>query len=77
MKNKNYCTTDLYLGAFLKARGVKLLNSRHENGKVFFVFQDDGECEKLIQDFLNNQEVKIGDYLQALDNLKKLIFRNF
>jgi len=35
-----YKTSDLYLGAFLKTKGIFLQRAAWENGRVIFVFQN-------------------------------------
>lgn len=69
-----YKTSDLYLSAFLKAKGLKLLSMKKEHGKSLFVFQERQDREQLIQDFLNDGIISVSAYKSALQDLKTLLF---
>ena len=69
-----FTSTDLYLSAFLVAHGAPLLRSTRSNGRVHFTFAHEARCIELRGHFLNNGEVKVGDYRRCLQDLKTEIF---
>lgn len=69
-----YVTSDLYLSAFLKARGMKLVDTQKENSKTCFVFDDCPNRKMLIQEFFNDGQVNITAFKNALQDLKTLVF---
>jgi len=73
MNNARYFTTDFYLAAFLKAKGLKLIEAIKENGRSTFVFEDDMQRDNLIRDFYNNGLVEVGFFKNALQDLKAII----
>jgi len=58
----SYKTSDLYLSAFLKSRGVILLNVVRKNSKVIFIFQDKGNIQDSISEYFNNSNVEVLSY---------------
>ena len=66
--------SDLYLSAFLRAKGVILQNINRKNGKVIFVFQDDGNIQNLINRYFNDSDVPVLRYKAALRDLRSIIF---
>lgn len=70
----SYKTSDLYLSAFLKSRGVILLNVVRKNSKVIFIFQDKGNIQDSINEYFNNSNVEVLSYKAALADLKSIIF---
>lgn len=73
-QQKTYSTSDIYLSAFLKAKGMKLRNKRQVGNKCLFIFQDRQDRELLIQDFFNDGLVSITAFKNALQDLKTLVF---
>jgi len=70
-----FVTSDLYLSAFLKARGIKLIDQiRDDNKKIRFVFEDSKDRKRLIQEYFNNGSVNITDFKNALQDLKTIVF---
>lgn len=70
-----FVTSDLYLSAFLKARGMKLIGqNRDDNKKIHFVFEDRKDRKKLIQEYFNNGKVNITDFKNCLQDLKTIVF---
>ena len=69
-----YQTSDLYLSAYLKAKGLKLINTSKCGGKSTFVFADREDRESLIQDFFNDGLVNITAFKNALQDLKTLLY---
>ena len=58
IKNGNvYETCDLHFSAFLKAKGMKLIDKYKVKGKVQFVFEDRDDRKSLIRDFFNNGSI--------------------
>ncbi len=71
----SFVTSDLYLSAFLKARGMKLIDqNRGDHRKIHFVFEDHKDRKKLIQEYFNNGSVNITDFKNALQDLKTIVF---
>jgi hypothetical protein len=69
-----YMTSDLYLAAFLKAKGMKLQDKRSVGNKYFFVFEARQDRKKLIQEFFNDGLVSITAFKNALQDLKTMVF---
>lgn len=69
-----YETTDLYLGAYLKARGVPLLDRRLDGRRVTFIFADQPDRRSLVTEFYGNGEVYVNDFVHALQDLKAVIY---
>ena len=70
----SYQTSDLYLSAFLRAKGVILQNINRKNGKVIFIFQDNGNIQDLINRYFNDSDVPVLRYKAALRDLRSIIF---
>lgn len=73
MNNARYFTTNFYLAAFLKAKGLKLVEVTKENGRSTFIFEDDMQWDNLIKDFYNDGLVEVSRYKSALQDLKSMI----
>ena len=69
-----YNTSDLYLSAFLMAKGLRLLDKRRTGGKFVFIFDDREDRKKLIQEFFNGGLVNITAFRGALQDLKTMVF---
>ena len=69
-----YKTSDLYLSAFLKSKGTILKNAIKKNGRVIFIFQDDGDIKDLVNKYFNDSEVGVLRYKAALRDLRSIIF---
>jgi len=74
MKMETYPTSDLYLSAFLKAKGLKIIDRKTDGKKVIFVFQDRKDREELIRLFFNDGLVSISAFKGAIQELKTMIF---
>jgi len=74
LKMKTYATSDLYLGAYLKSRGMKIIDKELEGRRVTFIFQDVPNREEVVQDFYNQGPVNITDYVHAIQDIKGAIF---
>jgi hypothetical protein len=73
MNNARYFTTNFYLAAFLKAKGLRLVEVTKENGRSTFIFEDDIQRDNLIKDFYNDGLVEVSRYKSALQDLKSMI----
>lgn len=69
-----YATSDLYLSAFLKAKGLRLIDKRRTGDKVVFIFDDRLDREDLIREFFNGGLVNITVFKSAMHDLKVMIF---
>lgn len=66
-------TTDLYLCAFLKVVGCRIIRVDRNNGKkVRFIFSESAEAK--ILDFHNGAKVDACRYASAVEEIKGLIF---
>ena len=74
MTMNSYKTSDLYLSAFLKAKGLTLKDMNKDGNKVFFIFDDRADRKKLIQEFFNDGLVSITAFKNALQDLKTMVF---
>ena len=70
----SYKTSDLYLSAFLKSKGVVLKNINKKNGKVIFIFQSKKDIRELINKYFNDSNVGVLSYKAALKDLRSIIF---
>ena len=71
---KTYQTGDLYLAAFLKARGMRLKDKLKYGSKYVFVFDDCHDRKELIGEFFNDGTVSISAFKNALQDLKTLVY---
>ena len=70
LMTKDFRTKDLYLAAFLKARGCLLVDHVKSRGQSFFCFENNGNIKNLkIQYFSRKGEVSA---LQFADEVKAL-----
>jgi len=69
-----YSTSDLYLSAFLKSRGMRLIDKKKEGNKYFFIFEDRTERRELINEYLNDGSVNITAFKNAIQDIKTMMF---
>lgn len=69
-----YRTSDLYLSAYLKAKGLRLLDKQRNGHKFIFIFDDRSDRKKLIQEFFNDGTVSITAFKNAIQDLKTMVF---
>ena len=70
---KSYSTSDLGIAAYLKLKGIRLLEcKRLDGGRFYFLFEDPDACQSLAMEFLESDFCK---YDNITRNLKKLLFR--
>jgi hypothetical protein len=69
-----YRTSDLYLSAFLKAKGMRLQGKEKVANKFVFIFDDRADRKDLIQEFFNDGLVSITAFKNALQDLKTMVF---
>ena len=72
--NGTYCTTDIWLGSFLKAKGMKIIRIDGDSRRAIFVFGDTARREELIQEFYNAGLISITEIKNAMADLKSAIF---
>jgi len=72
--NQTYSTSDLWLSAFLKARGLKIIRIEGNNRRAAFVFEDTADRKALIEEFYNNSLIGITLIKNAMADLKSAIF---
>ena len=69
-----YSTTDLWLAAFLKIKGMRIARIEGEVRRAIFIFQDVEIREKLVQELYNGGEVSVIEIKNAMTSLKSAIF---
>jgi len=69
-ENKTYASTDFYLSAYLKARGLKLLDVERDGRRAIFVFEDREDRKELIKSFYNDGTVEVNAFKNAIQDLK-------
>ncbi len=74
MNNNTYSTSDLWLSAFLKAKGLKIIHIEGNNRRAVFVFEDTSNRKDLIEEFYNNGSIGITLIKNAMADLKSAIF---
>jgi hypothetical protein len=74
---RTYRTPDLYLSAFLLAKGIALINTEQAEGRTVFVFQDDGGVAQLARDYLGNASIPALGYKSCIRELKSLLHGGF
>ena len=68
---RKFTTSDLYYAAFLKTAGFNLADIKRENGKKFFVFEDEsGLIMKTQTDYVNGTSKIVAKEL--IDNIRAL-----
>jgi len=70
-----YKVSDLYLAAYLRARGVTFFRAEVNQRKVLFLFEHRADIERLVQDFFNNSPIPVVDYRNSLRDFKALIMQ--
>lgn len=74
VSDNTYKTSDLYLSAYLKAKGLRLLDKRRDGNKFTFIFDDRQDRKDLIQEFFNDGMVNITAFKSAIQDLKTMVF---
>lgn len=69
-----YSTTDFWLAAFLKAKGLLIWDVRRGGSRSIFVFEDRGDRASLVRDFYNEGVVNVRDFKSAFQDLKSVIY---
>lgn len=69
-----FTVSDLYQSAYFKAKGIKLLGQSREGQRINFIFEDDGNRERLEQEFFNGGLVNVTAFKSAIQDLKTIIF---
>jgi hypothetical protein len=73
---KTWETSDLYLAAFLVARGFELADTRREGFRVSLVFRDDAHLQAVLRTWQTPDGVVVGHrYANAVKDLKALVHR--
>lgn len=69
-----YITSDLYLGAYLKLKGFKMVVEK-QRSKAIFVFDKTEEIQKEVNDYLNEGgSCEPLLYTNSIKNLKNLLY---
>lgn len=69
-----YRTSDFYLAAFLKAKGMRIIDREKAGTRVTFIFDDQPQREQLIEEFFNDGLVGITAFKNAIQDLKTMLF---
>ena len=72
----NYKTSDLYLAAFLRAKGEELENIEKNGPKMTFVFKKDHEelKDEIIKFYNAQGSIEPLKFIDAIRNMKSLTF---
>jgi hypothetical protein len=70
---EQYATSDFYLASFLKARGMRLMDTSREGRRVTFVFEDRDDRRGLVTSFYNDGEVRVNAFTHAIQDLKAVV----
>jgi len=70
LKDETYTSTDFYLSAYLKAKGLKLVNVERDGRRAIFVFRDRRDRKDLIKSFYNDGTVSVNAFKNAIQDLK-------
>lgn len=71
---KTFTTTDMYLSAYLKSRGMKIIDKEIDGRRTTFIFEDVPNRAELIRDFYNEGPVNITDFVHAIQDIKAIVF---
>ena len=74
LAGRTYASSDIWLCAFLKAKGLRLVGTEREGRRCVFLFEDRPDREQLLFDFVNQGLVEIAPYRHALDDLKAVVY---
>lgn len=75
MNNGLFFTSDIWLAAFLKAKGLKLNRVEGEKRRAVFVFENIKNGEELIKQFYNDDnQIGILTIKNAMSDIKSAIF---
>ena len=70
-----YRTADMYYAAYLKTAGVDLLDSVHDEGRVYFLFEDGPNLPDLKRAYYNRKgKVAALTYSEEIKVMKALTF---
>ena len=71
---ETYTTSDLYLGAYLKLRGHKMLVEKNKN-KAVFIFEKSDKVQEDVNEYLNDGgECSPLLYTNSIKHLKNLLY---
>ncbi len=73
MEMELYKTSDIYLAAYLKSKGNKIVKLERPGNKCFFCFEGNELMENNKLLFFNNGYIKVTDYKNAIGDLKTMI----
>jgi len=71
---KTYSTSDLYLSAYLKSRGMKIVDKEIDGRRTTFIFEDVANREELVQDFYNDGPCSVTRLIHAIQDIKAIVF---
>ncbi len=71
--NGTYSTGDFWLAAFLRVKGIKLIDVKKEHNRSVFLFEDTENRESYLKAFYNNALIEVGSLKTAVQDLKSLI----
>jgi len=74
MDKSLFFTSDLWLAAYLKSKGMRIARIEGESRRAVFVFENVENGEKLIKEFYSDSQIGILTIKNAMTNLKSAIF---
>jgi len=69
------CSGNIWEVSFLIYNKISFLRSENHNGKIVFIFSDNPEVQKILQDFIMNPAVQLQEYIGIFQRLKNLIYQ--
>ena len=61
--------------SFLIYNKIPFIKTELQNGKVVFVFPDNPEVQRILQEFILNPEVRVQEYIGIFQRVKNLIYQ--
>ncbi len=74
MKNGLFFTSDIWIAAWLKAKGLKINRIEGESRRAVFVFENTENGEDLIKQFYSDSQIGILAIKNAMADVKSAIF---
>lgn len=76
MSKDTYTTSDIYVAALLRTKGLRFLGITKNGTRGIFRFEDRSDRERSILDFYNGQAIlNVREYIDNWTNFKKLVER--
>lgn len=67
-------TSDLWVAGYLKASQMHLQSTQRRNGKVYFIFENLNQCQRLVDEYFSGAAIPASELKHSINLLKDLIF---